>query len=107
MERENNILKKAQELSGLTSSNLSKLVRIQSFSGNEKAVQQELSRQLLEAGVDEVRFDGLGNVIGRIGNGKTILAFDGHVDTVGVGNAANWQFDPFSGEIKDGFVHGR
>lgn len=107
MERENNILNKAQELSGLTASNLSKLVRIQSFSGNEKAVQQELSRQLQEAGVDEVRFDGLGNVIGKIGNGKTILAFDGHVDTVGVGNAANWQFDPFSGEIKDGFVHGR
>ncbi len=35
-----------------------------------------------EAGFDEVRMDGLGNVIGRIGNGKKILAIDGHMDTV-------------------------
>jgi putative selenium metabolism hydrolase len=46
-------------------------------------------------------------VIGRIGNGKRILAFDGHIDTVEVGNAANWSFDPFCGEIRDGFVLGR
>ena len=67
----------------------------------------ELKRQMLEAGFDEVRTDGLGNVIGRIGKGKKILAFDGHIDTVDTGNLANWTSDPFSGEIRDGFVHGR
>lgn len=60
-----------------------------------------------EAGFDEVFIDDLGNVIGRIGNGKKIIAIDGHVDTVDVGNLNNWSFDPFSGEIKDGFVLGR
>lgn len=60
-----------------------------------------------EAGFDEVKIDGLGNVIGRIGNGKKILAIDGHMDTVDVGNLDNWDFDPFSGEIKDGYVLGR
>jgi putative selenium metabolism hydrolase len=49
----------------------------------------------------------LGNVIGRIGNGKTILAIDGHMDTVDIGNTDNWSFEPLGGEIKDGFVHGR
>jgi len=73
----------------------------------EKDVQLELKRQMEEAGFDEVRIDGLGNVIGRIGNGKRILAVDGHMDTVGVGNPENWTFDPFSGEVKDGYVHGR
>jgi putative selenium metabolism hydrolase len=29
------------------------------------------------------------------------------MDTVDTGNPDNWTFDPFSGEIKDGFVHGR
>ncbi len=29
------------------------------------------------------------------------------MDTVDVGNMDNWDFDPFSGEVKDGFVHGR
>nr|NQU93294.1 YgeY family selenium metabolism-linked hydrolase [Bacteroidota bacterium] len=55
----------------------------------------------------EVRFDGLGNVIGRIGNGDTMLAFDGHVDTVDTGNLSNWDFDPFSGEIVGDHVLGR
>ena len=90
-----------------TANNLSKLVKIKSTSMNEKDVQLELKRQMEEAGFDEVRIDGLGNVIGRIGKGKRILAIDGHMDTVDVGNIENWNFDPFSGEIKDGYVHGR
>jgi putative selenium metabolism hydrolase len=90
-----------------TAQNLSKLVQIKSTSMYEKNVQLELKRQMEEAGFDEVRIDGLGNVIGRIGNGKRILAIDGHMDTVDVGNSANWTFDPFGGEIKDGYVFGR
>jgi putative selenium metabolism hydrolase len=86
---------------------LSELVKIKSPSLGEKAVAQKLVEQMQAARFDEVKIDGLGNVIGRIGNGKRILAFDGHIDTVEVGNAANWSFDPFCGEIRDGFVHGR
>lgn len=107
----NELLEKINELShkysDYTAQNLSKLVKIKSTSMYEKDVQLELKRQMEEASFDEVRIDGLGNVIGRIGNGKRILAIDGHMDTVDVGNPANWTFDPFSGEIKDGFVHGR
>jgi len=97
----------AAKYAGYTVGNLSKLVRIRSVSTGEKAVAEELKRQMLEAGFDEVRTDKLGNVIGRIGKGRKIVVFDGHIDTVDVGNPANWSFDPFSGEVKDGFVHGR
>lgn len=90
-----------------TAGNLSRLVKIQSLSGGEREHQQELMRQMTEAGFDEVRMDNLGNVIGRIGNGKKILAIDAHIDTVDVGNEKNWSFDPLSGEVRDGFVHGR
>jgi len=90
-----------------TAENLSKLVKIKSLSMGEKDVQHELKRQMVEAGFDEVRFDGLGNVIGRIGNGKKILAIDAHMDTVDVGNMKNWEFDPFCGKIDDKFVYGR
>ncbi|MDX5585399.1 MAG: YgeY family selenium metabolism-linked hydrolase [Aureibaculum sp.] len=90
-----------------TAKNLSKLVQIKSLSTQEKNVQLELKNQMVEAGFDEVTIDGLGNVIGRIGNGKRILAIDGHMDTVDNGNLNNWDFDPLGGEIKDGFVHGR
>ncbi|MBE0638669.1 MAG: YgeY family selenium metabolism-linked hydrolase [Bacteroidales bacterium] len=97
----------ANKYSAFTAENLSALVKIKSMSGGEKEVVHEIKKQMLTAGFDEVRFDGLGNVIGRIGNGKRMLAIDGHVDTVDVGNLDNWSFDPFSGEIRDGFVHGR
>jgi len=90
-----------------TSQNLSNLVKIKSVSTSEKAVATELKRQMEEAGFDEVKIDGLGNVIGRIGNGKTSIALDGHIDTVDFGNMNNWNFDPLSGEIEDGFVKGR
>lgn len=90
-----------------TANNLSKMVKIKSLSLGEKEVMLELKRQMEEAGFDEVKIDGLGNVIGRIGSGKNILAIDGHMDTVDFGNLDNWTFDPLSGEVKDGFVYGR
>ncbi len=90
-----------------TAKNLSRLVKIKSLSREEKEVQQELKRQLEAAGCDEVKIDGLGNVIGRIGTGKKVLAIDAHMDTVDVGNPDNWEFDPFLGEIRDGHVLGR
>ena len=97
----------SRKYSDYTAQNLSKLIKIKSLSKEEKEVQEELKRQMEEAGFDEVRIDGLGNVIGRIGNGDKILAFDGHMDTVDFGNMQNWDFDPLSGEIKDGYVLGR
>jgi putative selenium metabolism hydrolase len=105
------IFQKINELSDkyhdYTANNLSKLIKIKSLSTQEKDVQLELKRQMEEAGFDEVLIDRLGNVIGRIGTGRKILAIDGHMDTVDIGNPDNWTFDPLGGEIKDGFVHGR
>jgi len=101
------ILELAEKYKDYTAKNLSELVRIKSLSTQEKDVQLALKKQMENAGFDEVRIDGLGNVIGRIGNGSKVLAIDGHMDTVDVGNRNNWTFDPFGGEIKNGFVHGR
>jgi len=103
----NRILALAEEYRDHTADNLSKLVRIKSLSTEERDVQAELKRQMEEAGFDEVFTDGFGNVIGRIGNGKKIVAIDGHLDTVDIGSMSNWSFDPLGGEIRDGFVHGR
>ena len=101
------ILKKAEEYSNYTANNLSKLIKIKSLSGEEEEVANALKKMMEEAGFDEARIDGLGNVIGRIGNGKKIIAIDGHIDTVDLGNLDAWEFDPLGGEIKNGFVLGR
>ena len=97
----------ANSHSSYTSHILSQLIKAKSLSGQEKEVAGVMKKQMQEAGFDEVFIDGLGNVIGRIGNGKRILAFDGHIDTVDTGNISNWSFDPYCGHIRDGYVHGR
>jgi putative selenium metabolism hydrolase len=62
---------------------------------------------LVDAGFDDVRIDGLGNLVCRLGRGGRTLAVDAHVDTVGEGDVGRWEGDPFSGEIAGGFVWGR
>lgn len=99
-----NLAKKYEEY---TAENLSKLVQCKSFCGEEKDVILLIKSMMEEAGFDEVKIDGMGNVIGRIGSGKRIIAIDGHVDTVDMGNLEDWDRAPLSGEIKNGFVHGR
>ncbi len=100
-------LELASKYEKYTAENLSKLIKLKSLSGEEKEVAYAIIEMMTEAGFDEAWIDGLGNVIGRIGNGKKIIAIDGHIDTVDLGNMENWEFDPLGGEIKDGYVHGR
>ncbi len=104
---EKEILKKAKEYRDYTAENLSKIVKVPSYSGEEEKVIKLLEKLCIDAGFDEVRIDGLGNLIGRVGNGSKKIAIDAHIDVVGVGDRSQWELDPFSGLIKDGLVHGR
>jgi putative selenium metabolism hydrolase len=97
----------AEEYRLATADALSAIVKIPSFSGKEEAVCRKIASLCQEAGFDEVRFDGLGSVIARIGKGPRKLAFDAHIDTVGVGDPSRWTTDPFSGLVRDGLVLGR
>jgi len=101
------VKQKAHLYRGYTAQNLSQLVKIPSPCGDEKRVISALEHMCREAGFDEVRVDGLGNLIGRVGGGERVIVFDAHVDTVGPGDRSQWENDPFSGEIRDGAVHGR
>ncbi len=49
----------------------------------------------------------IGNLYARLGKDAPNIAFAGHTDVVPSGDAAQWRFDPFSGEIADGFIWGR
>jgi len=102
-----NVLQLAEKYRDHTAQNLSRLVRIRSLTAHEGEVAAELKKQMEEARFDDVRIDGLGNVLGRVGKGKRLLAVDAHIDTVDQGNLENWSEPPFSGLIADGFVHGR
>jgi len=83
------------------------IVSIPSLSCDEKKVVERIGNEMNDVGFDEVRTDGLGSIIGRIGSGKTVIAMDAHIDTVDVGTRDLWNFDPFNGHVKDGKVWGR
>ena len=107
MKNAEKILKLAKTYRDDTAQLLSELVRIKSYSSQEEDVCLRLREICGSLGFDEVRIDGLGSVLARVGSGPRILAFDAHIDTVEVGDPSNWEKDPFSGDISDGFVYGR
>ncbi len=101
------IQKRSKELENDTVQFLIDMVKTPSFSGKEKEVIQVIKKEMEKVGFDEVKIDGLGSVIGRIGNGKRVIAFDAHIDTVYPGDETLWNFPPFDGHVKDGKVWGR
>ncbi len=84
------------------------MIKCPSESGNEKAAADFVRTVMERLGYDRVWIDKVGNVLGRIqGNGPKTVLLEGHLDTVGVGNRADWQFDPHGAEVRDGRIYGR
>ena len=86
---------------------LREMISYPSESCEEEEVVKCIKRKMEELVFDRVDIDGLGNVIGRIGDGDKIIALDGHVDTVGVGNPGNWEKDPYKGYETEEIIYGR
>ena len=107
MEKIKKIRETAKRYRQYTAECLSDMVKIPSLSAEEKDVVLKIREQLETAGVKDVRIDGLGNLIARVGAGPKILAFDAHIDTVDTGDVQQWDTPPFSGLIKDDHVLGR
>ncbi len=92
---------------------LSQLLRIDTVNppGNEGPAQDLIAGILGEAGFDVEILEaepGRPNLIARLPSGSAgpVLAFISHVDTVPA-NPDEWTFDPWSGDVRDGFVLGR
>ncbi len=83
------------------------LIRIKSYPGDEKAVIQFIGNKMSELGFDTVRYDEMGNVIGKMGNGPIEILFDSHLDTVEVNDEEKWEHPPFEGKIVDDVLYGR
>ncbi|MBU1101766.1 MAG: YgeY family selenium metabolism-linked hydrolase [Bacteroidetes bacterium] len=101
------IFDRAKELENETAEFLVDMIKTPSFSGKEKEVIEVIKKQMETVGFDEVRVDGLGNVIGRIGSGPRVIAFDAHIDTVYPGDESFWKYGPFDSKVENGMVRGR
>jgi putative selenium metabolism hydrolase len=83
------------------------LVTVPSPSRGERLVCERVMREMETLGYRDVHIDEMGNVLGRFGSGPRVLAFDAHVDTVGISNPTRWRHDPFRGIVTDGILFGR
>ena len=90
-----------------TANFLAKMIQTPSFSMKEKDMILVIKNEMEKIGFDKIRIDDLGSIIGTIGNGPRLIAFDAHIDTVYPGNLDNWDFPPHEGRIEDGKVWGR
>ena len=85
------------------------LIRIPSAPGAEGEVADRVRREMETLGFDEVWTDEVGNVIGRI-RGETAepaVMLNCHLDVVDAGDASTWEHGPYSGDVANGFLHGR
>ncbi len=85
------------------------LIRIPGLPGHEGDVARRVREEMEALGLDDIRVDGAGNVIGVArGRGDAPAALlNCHLDVVAEGDHDEWEVPPFSGDIRDGFLHGR
>lgn len=102
-----NVLKLAKSHQTDVTQFLRDIVAFPSLSSQEGEVIQRIIAEMEKIGFEEIRIDGLGNLLGRIGNGRRTLVIDGHIDVVDVGNPDLWEVDPFKGDLRDGVIYGR
>ncbi|GIL15314.1 MAG: hypothetical protein BroJett039_04870 [Chloroflexota bacterium] len=92
---------------------LGDLIRLKTVNppGNESVACEYLTRVLAHHDIDATLLEaapGRGNLVARLrGDGRAApLLLMAHLDVVPV-EAARWKYDPFGGEIHDGFMYGR
>lgn len=83
------------------------MIAIPSESTQEREVIARARAEMEACRFDEITIDGMGNLLGRVGDGSAVVALDAHLDTVGVGDPSTWARDPYQGELKDGVIYGR
>lgn len=86
---------------------LREIVKNPGESCDEKAHIDRIAEEMRSLGFDKVEIDPMGNVLGFMGTGEKIIGFDAHIDTVGIGNIENWNFDPYEGYENEEEIGGR
>ena len=86
---------------------LRELVKIPGESCGEEKVIRRIEKEMNNLDFNKVEIDKMGNILGYMGTGKTLIAYDAHIDTVGIGEKSNWNFDPYEGYETDTEIGGR
>ena len=85
------------------------LISRQSVTPEDAGCQPLMAQRLEKLGfkIEPMRFEDVDNLWARRGTEGPILVFAGHTDVVPTGPVENWDSDPFTPEIRDGYLYGR
>ncbi len=83
------------------------IVAIPSYDAQIRAVGERVAEEMARLGFEDIRFDVMGNIRGRIGHGPRVLVYDSHLDTVGIGDPEQWAWDPFRGRLEGDLFYAR
>ena len=103
----NKVLELAKQYEPDMSKFLRDMIAIPSESCQEERVILRIKEEMEKVGFDKIEIDPMGNIFGYIGHGPHLIAMDAHIDTVGIGNPENWQYDPYEGYEDDEIIIGR
>lgn len=85
------------------------IVAIPSTDSDIGDVGKRVEAELKKLKYDAVWWDKMGCIIGRIGSedADIHLLYDSHLDTVGIGDPDEWDWDPFEGKEENGVLYAR
>ena len=85
------------------------LIARPSLTPADASCQQIISARLAKVGfkIEHLRFGQVDNLWARHGTESPLLVFAGHTDVVPPGPKEQWHSEPFTPEIRDGFLYGR
>ena len=105
------IIEKVQQIVKEKEANIIQFVKdiiaIPSMDSQIGPVGECIAAEMEKLNFDEIRFDKMGNILGRIGSGEKVIVFDSHIDTVGIGDPSSWAWDPFEGKIQNDTLYAR
>ncbi|OIO98655.1 MAG: hypothetical protein AUK03_00980 [Anaerolineae bacterium CG2_30_64_16] len=82
------------------------LIRIRSYTGQERPAVERTLEELRAIGCDDVWMDSAGNALGRIGRGPRVLLYNAHLDTNEVADEREWPHPPLEPVVEGDTMFG-
>lgn len=101
------VMKCAEKYKEDMSDFLREIIAIPCESCNEELKIMRIKEEMEKVGFDRIEIDPMGNILAYIGTGSHLIAMDGHVDTVGVGDPSLWNYNPYEGDEDAEIILGR
>lgn len=100
------ITRLAHEMTARRERFLADLIRIRSYTGQERPAVERTLAELRAIGCDEVWIDSAGNALGRIGRGPRVILYDAHLDTNEVADEREWPHPPLEPVVEGDAMFG-